>query len=676
MRISRISKSSWHHRFAGGAPMILALLSASAAAQPQEVSERDYFGDLPVVLSVSRLAQSLKDVPGSVTVLDRETIRRSGAREVAEVLRLVPGFLFTYRNGANPQASYHSGMDVYGSRMQVYVDGRSIYSSYMFGDTKLALRGVILDDVERIEVLRGSNSASYGANAFLGVVNIVTRNAADSHGTMLSVTTGEKGINDNVARVGWGDGKASFRITAQRRTDNGFENGYDDSHVSRIQFRADLAPTPHDDLMLEVGTGELARGDGRGTAGNPWQTIGQSDAHVLLRWQRQLAMDEKLEVRVTHDREYFDSRALVAGSGMTAVSDISGSVQRTELGLQHSLILDRAWRLAWGGELRHEALQSAPLYSTGDSISLQQWRGFGTIEWRPHVQWLLQASGMYEGHSYTGKSFSPRLAANFHISPDHTLRAGATRSQRPPTFYELRSDIRYFNLTPGVVLLGLFPVPVGTQVPVLGWPSLSSGTVRAEVLHSREIGYLGHLPQANLKIDVRAFDERMDDRIESVTRTIPNPAYPLLPFTSFDYINRPGPRLRGFEYQLDWRPWAETRLMLSEMHMRSQPRWETVNTDNLEAPLRSHSLAWFQKLPGGFDFSAISTNATPFRWTGSSDLISNPRRLDVRLAKSFAVGATRGEASITVQAAGGGYQIHRTNQRFDRRGFATLRLDF
>lgn len=672
----RVSKPSRHSRIACGAAIILGLLSALAAAQAQEISEKDYFGELPVVLSVSRLAQPLNEVPGSVTVIDRETIRRSGAREVAEVLRLVPGFLFTYRNGANPQASYHSGMDVYGSRMQVYVDGRSVYSSFLFGDTNLELRGVILEDVERIEVLRGSNSASYGANAFLGVVNIVTRNAADSHGATVSVTVGDNGIKDNVARVGWGNEKASFRITAARRVDHGFENTYDDSHVSRLQFRADLALTPEDDLMLQVGTGELARGEGIGTAGNPLRTIGQSDAHLLLRWQRQLAADEKLELRASHDREYFDSQVLVAGSGMSAASAINGSVQRTELGLQHSLSLDRSWRLAWGGEWRHEELHSPPLYFTTSGISLQQWRGFGTIEWRPHAQWLFQASGTYEGHSYAGKSFSPRLAANFHITPEHTLRAGITKSQRPPTFYELRADTRLFNLTPGVLLFGIFPVPPGTQAPVLGWPYLSSGTVTAETLHSREIGYLGHIPQANLRIDVRAFEERMDDRIEAITRSIPNPAYPLLPFTSFDFANRPGPRLNGFEYQFDWRPWAETRLVLSEMHIRSHRRSATINTDNLEAPLRSHSLVWMQRLPAGFDFSVIATNATPFRWTGSSDLINNPRRLDVRLAKSFAVGATRGEASITIQAVDGGYEIHRVNQRFDRRGFVTLRLDF
>ena len=83
-----------------------------------------------------------------------------------------------------------------------------------------------------------------------------------------------------------------------------------------------------------------------------------------------------------------------------------------------------------------------------------------------------------------------------------------------------------------------------------------------------------------------------------------------------------------------------------------------------------------QKLPGNVDFTAISTASTPFKWAGGGDLINTPRRLDLRLGKPFAIGATRGEVSATVQAVNGGHQIYKMTQRFDRRGFVTLRLDY
>ena len=631
-------------------PLLLAVLPQLAIAQ--DVSEKDFFGDLPVVLSVSRLEQPLNEVPGSVTVIDRELIRRSGAREVAEVLRLVPGFVFTSRNGANPQAAYHSGMDVYGSRMQVYVDGRSLYSSFYLGDTHIALRGLALEDVDRIEVLRGSNSASYGANAFLGVVNIITRNAADTHGAMLSATVGDKGINDNVARVGWGDEKASFRVTGSRRVDRGFNGSYDDTHVSRLQFRADFVPTASDEVMVQLGGGETSRGEGTGAGGNPFRTVGNSDAHLQFRWQHQLAPDEQFQLRFVHEQEHPRDRFIATAGAISAVADTGGDSQRTEIGLQHSLRLSDAVRTVWGGEWRYETANSQPVFYTTQTISLHQWRGFASVEWRPHQQWLLQASGMYEGHNYTGGTFSPRLTASFHVLPDHTLRAGVTKSQRAPTFYELRGDSRLFLLT-----------APATQV---AWTFFSSGTVKPETLITNELGYLGRFREINLSVDARAFVERMNSRIWFSAR-------PVGAFSPNDAVNRPGPHIHGFEYQFDWRPFETTRLMLAEAHTRIA---SGDVAEEREAPDRNTSLTWLQKLPGEIEFSAISTTTTPFKWAGGGDLINTPRRLDVRLAKRFTVGATRGEISATVQAINGGHQIFKLNQRFERRAFATLRLDF
>jgi iron complex outermembrane receptor protein len=204
---------------------------------------------------------------------------------------------------------------------------------------------------------------------------------------------------------------------------------------------------------------------------------------------------------------------------------------------------------------------------------------------------------------------------------------------------------------------------------------LSSGTVKAETLTTDEIAYLGYFREAKLKIDARAFIERMDNRITVVTRTLPNPALVPASFAGVgDLTNRSGQRLHGFEYQFDWRPLPDTRLMFSELQIRSKSDWNVDET--LAAPERSSSLTWLQKLPGNVDLTAISTTSTPFKWAGGGGLIHTPRRLDLRLGKPFAVGATRGEISATVQAINGGHQIFKPDQRFDRRAFATLRLDF
>lgn len=627
-------------------------LAAAEATAAREVSEQDYFDELPVILSVTRLAQPLNEVPGAVTVIDRELIRRSGARDLAEVLRLVPGFLLTYRTGANPQASYHAGMDVYGSRMQVYVDGRSLYSSFFLGDTHVALRGIVLEDVERIEVLRGSNSASYGANAFLGVVNIVTRNAADTHGALLSATGGDSGVADATARYGWGDERASFRITAAKRQDQGFSGVVDASKLSRLQLRADLTPTASDEVLLQIGVGDLRRDEGNGTGTNPHRNVGNQDAHLSLRWQHQLAPEEQFQLRLVHERERPTDRFVAVQGPVTAVVDSGGRSQRSEIGLQHSMRASPSLRVAWGGEWRHETADSQALYANPDAISLHQWRVFGNLEWRPHPQWLLQAGGTQEAHSYTGSTLSPRLMANFHFQPEHTLRAGVSRSVRAPTFYELRGDSRLF----------LVAAPA-TQV---AWTFLSSGTVKPETLVTQEAGYLGHFRDLGLTVDARAFVERMNNRIWFAARRVGA-------FAPNDAVNRPGPDIHGFEYQLDWRPFAATRLMLSESHLRARPG---DAAETREAPFRNTTLSWLQQLPGSFELSVIHTAATPYQWAGGGDLIEKPRRLDLRLGRPFAVGATRGELSITAQGVDGGHAVFKTGQRFDRRSFATLRLDF
>lgn len=161
------------------------------------VTESDFLTDMPIVLSVSRLSQRLDETPGAVTVLDRNMIRLSGARDVADLLRLVPGFQSTMSfERIAPQATYHGTYYSVSNRMQVLVDGRSVYSPFLVGGIGPGLQTVALADIERIEVLRGSNSAAYGARAFLGVINIITLdpnqtvgfNAGASQGTTPSMT--------------------------------------------------------------------------------------------------------------------------------------------------------------------------------------------------------------------------------------------------------------------------------------------------------------------------------------------------------------------------------------------------------------------------------------------------------------------------------------------------------
>jgi iron complex outermembrane receptor protein len=199
---------------------LLALLAGG------EVLGEDLFGSdqtVPEVLTATRLKQAPAAVPGSITVLDSALIRASGARDIAELLRLVPGMMVGYRNGNQATANYHGTNVSEARRLQVLIDGRSVYrpglATVDWTDIPVAI-----EDIERIEVFRGPNTVSYGANALMGVINILTRTPADSHGTRLKTTRGQRGIRDWYAShgVGWAEG--ALRLSLSGQQDDGFDH--------------------------------------------------------------------------------------------------------------------------------------------------------------------------------------------------------------------------------------------------------------------------------------------------------------------------------------------------------------------------------------------------------------------------------------------------------------------
>lgn len=654
---------------------LLCALSGNALAAG--VTEDDYFSELPEVLTVTRLAQPLSETPGAVTIINRETIRRSGARELVDVLRLVPGYLVSGHNGAHPTAAYHAPLDEYGVRNLVLIDGRTVYSTYFLGGTHNGMTGVMLEDIERIEVLRGSNSAAYGANALFGVINIVTRHAADTHGAEVSVTGGEGAIGDNYARLGWGNDRASFRLSTGRRKDSGYLDQIDNKVIGQLHFRGDLRPTVDRELRIAAGVTESSLGDGLGTDGNPYRTTGWRSMYLQGEWRAQLSGTDELKLTASFDDERYRDRTAYAPDP-SVMLDFGGHARRTNLELQHTLGIAADLRAVWGLGHKQEAAVSAPLYARRDAVDAHEERLFGNLEWRPHPQWLINAGGFWGRHSGTGAYFSPRLMANFHMTPDHTLRLGASKSERTPTLFELASDVRYYpkSLTSPFAPFAFFNMPVRTFV--------ASGNVGNEKLSSQEIGYFGNFRDWRLTLDVRAYIERMKDVIVEGPRTIPGYNLPVFPFTPIevsDFMNGPGFKLRGVEYQLRWRPFSATELWANQNFSRLI--WDgTVTgadrTDRLP-PTRMTTLALFQKLPGNLDLSLMYHSMGGVNWgTNPKDALPSRRRVDARLAVPIRIGNTRAEAAFAVQAANGRYPEYFLSQgmQVERRAFGTLRIEF
>lgn len=226
---------------------LASLIGALSLLPPTLVVAEDLFGQgqaLPEILSATRLKQSPAAVPGSVSVIDRALIDASGARDIPELMRLVPGMMVGYVKGNEITVNYHGGQVDSARRMQVLIDGRSVYRPGLATVDWTDLP-VAIEDIERIEVFRGPNTVSYGANALTGVISITTRNPANSHGTRLKYIHGQRGIDDWYGSQGFSSGNGDFRLSLSGQQDSGFDHTDEDQPYrdSRRSTRMQLSAT-------------------------------------------------------------------------------------------------------------------------------------------------------------------------------------------------------------------------------------------------------------------------------------------------------------------------------------------------------------------------------------------------------------------------------------------------
>ena len=438
-------------------PALLTLACAMARAQSgsdaSAVSERDFLGEVPVVLSVSRLAQPLDEAPGAVTILDRQFIRMSGARDVADLLRMVPGFQTTtsFETDA-PLASYHGRSDDWANRIQVLVDGRSVYSGHLQGSAGLGLQTLALDDIARIEVLRGSNSAAYGARAFLGVINIVSRDVRETVGSSFSLASGDNGVADAGGSVGWGGPGAAYRVSMDSRGDQGLRGAYGRNRVSRLNASAAFDLDAGADVDVRVGALGIDAGRGtEGDAGNAARMRFLGSQFLQADWHTPLGEDQDLSLSYSHTentyRDNFPYLSNAAGVNYFGIPiDFSAQEINDAVTLQHTVRASAALRAVWGAELRREAVSSASSFDLRGQVVAHFSRLFGNVEWRMDPQWVLNAGAMAEESNMGGGTVSPRLMLNWHAAPGHTLRAGVSSAFRPPSAYEKYAAVRYYDL--------------------------------------------------------------------------------------------------------------------------------------------------------------------------------------------------------------------------------------
>lgn len=639
-------------RARAAAALLGGMLALPAAAAPDTLTEQAFIGELPVVLSASRLHQPQSEAPGSVTVIDRELIKLSGARDLADLLRLVPGFLAAHADDATPAVTYHGLGDNYSRHMQLLIDGRATYSTNLLGGIPWNQLAVALEDIERIEVVRGSNAAAYGGNAFLGVINVITLHPTQTQGVYAAARLGNTGIRDNLLRYAGRLGGMDMRVTVGRQADSGFEGIPDDKRVGFLSFRGELRSSATDTLDVHLSTSGNSAGAGfEGLPNNPPRVQHNGANSLQLRWQSVRAPDEEfsLQYYFANDSigEIVPFRLVVSGVPVSRDIDTRKRSWRHSLEAQHTTGLGQELRLVWGGELRHDAVRSQVNFHSDETFSASLGRLFGNLEWRARPTLVVNAAAMLEHYSLTGTHLTPRLSANWHVVPGHTLRVGASVATRMPTLYEDRGNQRL------VVIPGFFEVVnfVGT------------GGLEPERVMAREIGYLGEWRRWRASLDVRAFHEKVGGLILPVARPVPGRTF----------RNAASATIRGIEYQLRATPLDGALAVLSQAFVRIGSEDAALP---LTAPSRTTSLLLAYRLGSGTQLSLTHHDVGAQRWIGQTFGVPAYRRLDWRIAQTLALGATRAEVAVTVQNQFAPYEEFRPEYRFRRRGFVSLALEF
>jgi iron complex outermembrane recepter protein len=249
------------------APLGLAAVSVAATGAQQQTADLTKMNieDLMniEVRSVSKKEQKLSRTAAAVFVITQEDIRRSGAENIPDLLRMVPGLQVAQINGSTWAITARGFDGQYSNKLLVLVDGRTVYSP-IFSGTFWDTQSLLLDNIDRIEVIRGPGATVWGANAVNGVINITTKKAADTQGGLVTTGGGTSQQGFATARYGGAIGnEASYRVSGSgfdfgHNLDSDGQSGEDDWRTIRGGFRVDADTSPKDSLTLE---GNVYRGD-------------------------------------------------------------------------------------------------------------------------------------------------------------------------------------------------------------------------------------------------------------------------------------------------------------------------------------------------------------------------------------------------------------------------------
>ncbi|HEV7608440.1 MAG TPA: TonB-dependent receptor [Steroidobacteraceae bacterium] len=422
--------------------------SATLAAAPSVRALKDLSLDQLLdmqVTSVSKRSESLSDAAASIYVITQDALRRSGVTTLAEALRLAPNLQVARADSVQYAISARGFNNAIGNKLLVLIDGRTVYTP-LFSGVFWDQQEVMLQDVDRIEVISGPGAALWGANAVNGVINVITRSAADTTGALVSALAGE---NERGAALRYGTtfGSGAVRFYAKYSEFDHTLRGNDtelpdDWNRGQIGFRADFG-AERDSFTVQ---GDAYQGDSesRGFIGPIELTaIEVSGANLLGRWRRETASGGQLQLQAYLDHSERDDALFYRPTADIVDLDLQYAMP----GTKHKVLWGAGYRLG------HDDID--PGFVTvfvPDSRSL----AWGNLFVQDEIQLregLKATVGLkLESNDYTDIEVLPSARLAWKLGEKQLLWGSLSRAVRAPARYD--RDVRFPGTPPFFVIGG------------------------------------------------------------------------------------------------------------------------------------------------------------------------------------------------------------------------------
>jgi len=442
------------------------------------------------VTSVSKKPQRIADTAAAIYVITSEDIRRSGMSSVPELLRLVPGVNVAHIDANKWAISVRGFNGQFANKLQVLIDGRSVYNTW-FAGVYWDVQDMVLDDIERIEVIRGPGATLWGANAVNGVINIITKHTQDTQGSLIAARAGSSAQGEIDVRYGGKlsetDDAGTYRIYAKASKNGNMRavaggDANDRWTTTRAGFRMDMKPTAADTLQLQ---GDIYHHDFNQTAGNlqaPAYTWFADQGHaggrnLLARWQRAFSETSQLDATFYYDAT---RRLSVAGS--------EECLDTYDLDLQHRFKLSDVQDFVWGLGYRSSSDHFAGSFNISfvpESRKLQLFSTFVQDEIALRDDLRLTLGSKFEHNSFSGFEVQPNVRLLWKLDERNTVWGAVSRAVRSPSRNDTDAQVSF--MTPVVLVHG----------------SGNRNFVSEKVM-TYELGYRGE-PRNSLTFDVAAF---------------------------------------------------------------------------------------------------------------------------------------------------------------------------